>query len=84
MRDLDALAGAKEINRVFTCNVAATYRGVTYFVGTTTIIAIAAAPENRFVLTTGFSYVLQADALGTVGRLNDDMQWLYLQLDAIF
>lgn len=38
----------------------------------------------NLVLTTGFSYVDQDDALGDIGRLSDNMHWFYLQLDAIF
>jgi hypothetical protein len=38
----------------------------------------------NLVLTTGFSYVVQDDALAEIGRLNENMHWFYLQLDAIF
>lgn len=38
----------------------------------------------NLVLTTGFSYVDQDDALAEVGRLSENMHWFYLQLDAIF
>jgi len=38
----------------------------------------------NLVLTTGFSYVDQDDALADIGRLSDNMHWFYLQLDAIF
>ena len=39
---------------------------------------------SNFVLTTGLSYVNQDDALAEIGRLNENMHWFYLQLDAIF
>lgn len=39
---------------------------------------------SNLVLTAGFSYVAQDDALAEIGRLDEDMHWFYLQLDAIF
>lgn len=39
---------------------------------------------DHLSMTAGFSYVMQDDALAEIGRLNEDMTWFYVMLDAIF
>ncbi len=46
---------------------------------------VAAWKHSRHVtLSGGFSYVFQGDALAEVGRLDKDMTWVYIMLDAKF
>ena len=34
--------------------------------------------------TVGFAYVVQDDAMATIGRLDEDMTWFYVMLNSIF
>jgi Alginate export len=39
---------------------------------------------NHLSSTLGFAYVLQGDLLAEIGRLDEDMKWFYLMLNATF
>lgn len=40
--------------------------------------------SQRFGATAGFSYVVQDDPFGEVGRLSEDLTWFYIMLNATF
>ena len=40
--------------------------------------------SDHLSATFGFSYVKQADGLAEIGRLSEDMTWLYVMMNATF
>ncbi|MDG2241342.1 MAG: hypothetical protein P8L30_14150 [Longimicrobiales bacterium] len=38
---------------------------------------------SKLSATMGFAYVIQHDAMATIGRLDEDMTWFYLMLNSI-
>ena len=40
--------------------------------------------SERFSAAVGFSYVIQDDPLAEIGRLDEDLSWFYVMLNAAF